>query len=119
LKSGILATSRPPSPRKACAFRTPPFPRNPLIAEPLFLTRYTERAGSGTLDMIARCRDAGLPKPDFDLRSGQFVITVSRGWLTGTEVAAMGPNERQKQALTLLMTFSPTTTRLPSFFRWR
>ena len=30
-------------------------PRNPLLAEPLFLTRYIEKAGTGTLDMIARC----------------------------------------------------------------
>jgi len=80
----------------------PSIPRNPLIAEPLFLTRYIERAGSGTLDMIARCREAGLPEPDFDLRSGQFVLTLWRDWLTDTAVAAMGLNERQKQALTFL-----------------
>ncbi|MBI3014841.1 MAG: hypothetical protein HYY65_07255, partial [Candidatus Tectomicrobia bacterium] len=29
-------------------------PRNPLIAEPLYLVRYIEKAGSGTLDMIER-----------------------------------------------------------------
>ena len=26
---------------------------------------YIERAGTGTLDMIARCREAGLDAPDF------------------------------------------------------
>ncbi len=35
-------------------------PRNPLIADPMFLARYAEKAGSGILDMIARCKQAGL-----------------------------------------------------------
>jgi len=45
-------------------------PRNPLIADPLYLVRYIEKAGTGTLDMIARCRDASLPEPDFEQRGG-------------------------------------------------
>lgn len=38
-------------------------PRNHLIADPLFLARFIGKAGSGTLDIIARCREAGLPEP--------------------------------------------------------
>lgn len=34
-------------------------PRNPLIAAPLFLARYIEKAGTGTLDMIKLCKAAG------------------------------------------------------------
>jgi hypothetical protein len=30
------------------------------VAEPLYLTRYIERMGTGTGDMIRRCREAGL-----------------------------------------------------------
>jgi predicted HTH transcriptional regulator len=33
----------------------PSIPHHPLLAEPLFLTRYFEKADTGTLDMIARC----------------------------------------------------------------
>jgi len=40
-------------------------PRYPLIAEALYLTHYIEKAGTGTLDMIAGCRKAGLPEPEF------------------------------------------------------
>ena len=32
-----------------------------------------EKAGSGTLDMIARCSEAGLPAPVFRQDGGQFV----------------------------------------------
>ena len=52
-------------------------PGNPLLAEPLYLTKYIERMGTGTGDMIMRCRNAGLPEPEFALTDG-FVITVRR-----------------------------------------
>jgi predicted HTH transcriptional regulator len=51
-------------------------PHNPLISEPLFWARYIERAGTGTLDMIALCRKAGIPEPQFEQRGGQFVLTI-------------------------------------------
>lgn len=41
------------------------FPANPLIAEPLYLTGYIERLGTGILDMISLCKNAGLKSPDF------------------------------------------------------
>ncbi len=53
-------------------------PRNPLLAEPLFLARYIERAGTGTLDMIARCKEAGLKDPEFRQDGSQFVQTLWR-----------------------------------------
>ncbi|THJ19555.1 MAG: DUF4062 domain-containing protein, partial [Nitrospira sp. CG24E] len=56
----------------------PSIPRNPLLAEPLFLARYIEKAGTGTLDMIALCREAGLPEPEFRQDGGQFVQTLWR-----------------------------------------
>jgi len=52
-------------------------PGNPLLAEPLYLTKYIERMGTGTGDMIARCRKAGLPEPEFALTDG-FVATIRR-----------------------------------------
>jgi predicted HTH transcriptional regulator len=53
-------------------------PRNPLIAEPLFLARYVEKAGTGTLDMIALSKNAGLKPPEFRQDGGQFVQTLWR-----------------------------------------
>jgi predicted HTH transcriptional regulator len=74
-------------------------PRNPLLADPLFLAHYAERAGTGTLDMIARCREAGLPEPTFEQRGDQFVLTVWRDWLTDTAMAQLRLNERQRMAI--------------------
>jgi len=51
---------------------------NPLIAEPLYLTKNIERMGTGIRDMIQRCRDAGLPEPEIRLDSGVWVTTLRR-----------------------------------------
>ena len=77
-------------------------PRNPLIAEPLYLARYIEKAGSGTLDMIDRCGEAGLPSPDFEERAGQFVTTIWRDWLTAEVISGFDLNERQQKAVAYL-----------------
>lgn len=53
-------------------------PRNPLLAGPLFLAGYIEQAGTGTLDMIARCRDAGLRSPEFRQDGASFIQTLRR-----------------------------------------
>ena len=53
-------------------------PRNPLIAEPMFLATYAEKAGSGILDMIRLCRAADVRAPEFRQDGGQFVQTLWR-----------------------------------------
>ncbi|MBI4801736.1 MAG: DUF4062 domain-containing protein [Elusimicrobia bacterium] len=52
-------------------------PHNPLLAEPLYLTQYIERMGTGTGDMIRRCREAGLRELEFGVSDG-FRLTISR-----------------------------------------
>jgi len=76
-----------------------PIPRNPLIAEPLFRVKYVEKAGTGTTDMIADCRKAGLPEPDFEQRGPHFVVTLWRDWLTDEILAGYNLNDRQKKAI--------------------
>ena len=76
-------------------------PRNPLVAEPLFLAHYIEKAGTGTLDMIALCGEAGLPEPEFRQEGGQFVMTMWRDWLTESVMEELGLNERQREALSV------------------
>jgi predicted HTH transcriptional regulator len=82
----------------------PSVPNNPLIAESLYLTRYIEKAGSGTQRMIELCRDAGLPEPGFETRQGSFVLTLWRDWLTDDVLVGLSLNERQRQAVRLVRT---------------
>ena len=55
----------------------PSIPNNRLLARSLYLNRYIEEMGTGTLDIIHRCSDAGLPEPEFTDSSG-FKITIWR-----------------------------------------
>ena len=45
-------------------------PTNPLIAESMYLLRYIEKMGTGTVDMIRRCAGAGLLEPEFEAGDG-------------------------------------------------
>jgi predicted HTH transcriptional regulator len=53
-------------------------PANPLIAEPLYLTKNIERMGTGIRDMIQRCRKAGLAEPEIRLDAGEWITTIRR-----------------------------------------
>ena len=61
-------------------------PRNPLLAESMYLAEYVERMGTGTLDMIRQCADAGLREPEFDV-AGDFVTRIRRPALAGQPVS--------------------------------
>ncbi len=87
----------------------PSVPYNPLIAESLYLARYIERVGSGTQTMIELCQDASLPEPQFEQRSGFFVVTLWRNWLTERVIAKLGLNDRQTQAVVYLKTHHEIT----------
>jgi len=87
-----------------------PIPRNPLLAEPLFRVKYVEKAGTGTTDMIADCREAGLPEPDFEQRGPHFVVTVWRDWLTEDVVDRLKLNDRQIAGLKILKVERKITT---------
>jgi ATP-dependent DNA helicase RecG len=56
----------------------PSIPHNPKLARALYFARYIEQLGTGTLDMIRRCAEAGLRAPDFRQDGGQFVQTLWR-----------------------------------------
>ncbi len=88
----------------------PSVPNNPLLAESMYLARYIEKAGSGTQRMIELCLEAGLPEPEFEQRSGSFVITLWRDWLTAEVLAELNLNERQISGLKMLKVEQQITT---------
>lgn len=72
----------------------PSIPVNPLIAESLYLSKYIEKAGSGTLDMIGLCKEAGLPEPRFRQSGGQFIQIIGRHVKTIQEIIEeIGPSK--------------------------
>ena len=55
------------------------YPANPLLAYAMFLRKYVEQTGTGTSDIIARCREWGLPDPHWKIEDGDdFVMVMPR-----------------------------------------
>ncbi len=77
----------------------PSLPRNPLIAESMFLAHYIEKVGTGTLDVIAGCQFAELPEPEFFQDGSQFVVRIWRDWLTESYLDSLGLSDRQRKAV--------------------
>ena len=71
-------------------------PGNPLLAESLYLTEYIERMGTGTLDMIRRCVEAGLPEPEFAVTDG-FVTTIRRATQERVQEGVPGGHARGQE----------------------
>ena len=61
-------------------------PANPLIAESMYLLRYIEKMGTGTVDMIRRCAEAGLREPEFEAGAG----FITRIWRPGGDRKRLG-----------------------------
>ena len=76
--------------------------RNPRVCEPLFLARYIEKFGTGTLMMIRESAAHALPEPDFGQRAGEFGIVLGRDWLTEKILSGLRLNERQVKAVEFL-----------------
>lgn len=83
--------------------------RNHRICEALFLARYIEKFGTGTLMMIKETAAHGLPEPQFQQSPGEFVTTIWRDWLTERVMAELQFNDRQKLALTFVKTHGRIT----------
>ena len=56
----------------------PSLPYNSLLADPLYLARYIERAGTGIDVIVDGCRELDLAPPKFEVRHGFFVVTLYR-----------------------------------------
>ncbi len=78
--------------------------RNHRLCEALFLARYIEKYGTGTLMMIRESLAHALPEPDFTQRGGEFTITLWRDCLTEEVLTGFHLTERQMQAVVYLKT---------------
>jgi ATP-dependent DNA helicase RecG len=78
----------------------PSIPRNPLLAETFFLAGLIEKWGTGTLRIIEKTREHGLPEPSFSDERHSFSITLGKGLLTDEVLAKL--NERQRKVVQFL-----------------
>ena len=59
------------------------YPRNPLMANVLYLSMYLEKWGSGVSRIIEACEQQGLPEPTYEVRGGFVYIIFKRSSYIG------------------------------------
>lgn len=75
-------------------------PSNTLLSSVMYYANYIQEAGSGTMEMVRQCKDAGLPEPEFvSVRNLEFKTIIARDVHTQTALSSMGLNERQMKAM--------------------
>ena len=57
---------------------------NPLLANPVYLAGYIEQVGTGTNDVIDKCVELGLRKPEFRQDEDFTVVMWRKEYLTET-----------------------------------
>ena len=58
-------------------------PANPLLADPMYWNGYIEKVGTGTEDIINKCREYGLKTPEFYLEE-DFRVVIWRAYNEGS-----------------------------------
>jgi ATP-dependent DNA helicase RecG len=78
----------------------PSIPNNPDVAQFLYLRKFMERVGRGTMKMIQACREAGMPAPRWRADSDGVTLTLFSNASQSSPAAQL--NERQEKLLAAL-----------------
>lgn len=76
-------------------------PRNPLIANVMYISKNIERWGRGTLDMIEECKKEGLPLPQYEEVGGGFSVTFTFKEPIRTTIITEHTTDHKQSKLTL------------------
>lgn len=81
----------------------PSRPRNLLIADVCFKGGYIDAWGSGTLKIISKCKEAGLPDAEIIEQDGGILVTLFKNKYSSEQLQKLGLNERQVKAVQLVI----------------
>jgi ATP-dependent DNA helicase RecG len=70
-------------------------PRNKLLAEVFYYAGFIEAWGRGTIKIVEKCVEQGLPEPDFKDENGVMTVTFYQDRWTKENIRKLGLNERQ------------------------
>jgi len=74
-------------------------PRNKLLAETFFYAGFIEAWGRGTIKIMEKCLEQGLPEPDFSEEYGVMKVVFYQDKWTENNLKKLGLNERQIKAV--------------------
>ena len=74
-------------------------PRNKLLAETFYYAGFIESWGHGTLKIVEKCVEQGLPEPDFKEENGVMTVTFYKDKWNAENLKKRELNERQIKAV--------------------
>jgi len=74
-------------------------PRNTLLADIFYKAGFIESWGRGTIKIMEKCQEQGLPEPDFEEEYGVMKVVFYKDKLTEDNLRKLGINERQIKAV--------------------
>jgi len=74
-------------------------PRNKLLAETFYYAGFIEAWGRGTLKIVEKCLEQGLPEPDFNEENGVMTVIFYKDKWSEENLRKLGLNERQIKAV--------------------
>lgn len=74
-------------------------PRNRLLAAVFYYAGFIEAWGRGTIKIVEKCVEQGLPEPDFNEENGVMKVIFYKDIFTEENLRKMGLNERQTKAV--------------------
>ncbi len=79
-------------------------PYNPDIANAFFRSGYIESWGRGTIKIIDKCKEAGLPNPEYVYEGNDFWVIFRKDNLNEEYLKQKGLNNRQIKAVMYVKT---------------
>ncbi len=74
-------------------------PRNKHLAETFYYAGFIEAWGRGTLKIVEKCIEQGLPEPDFEAEHDVMTVTFYKDKWNEANLRKLGLNERQVKAV--------------------
>jgi len=74
-------------------------PRNKLLAETFYYAGFIEAWGRGTLKIVEKCVEQGLPEPDFMEKNGVMTVVFYKDKWNEENLKKLGLNDRQIKAV--------------------
>ncbi|MBD3226262.1 MAG: DeoR family transcriptional regulator [Caldithrix sp.] len=74
-------------------------PRNTLLAEVFYYAGFIESWGHGTIKIVNKCLQQGLPEPDFREENGVMTVIFYKDKWNENNLKKIGLNERQMKAV--------------------
>jgi len=86
-------------------------PRNKLLADVFYFAGFIEAWGHGTIKIVTKCLEQGLPEPDFREENGVMTVIFYKDKWNEDNLKKLELNERQIKAVMYIKTHNKITSK--------